>query len=550
MPTITFDYKTLKDNLGKKMTDDELKYKISMLGTSLEEFSKKDITVEVFPNRPDLLGEFGFIRALRTFIGTDKGLKKYNVKPSGKKVIIKASVKKVRPCTVCAIVKNLNLDGEKIRQIIQLQEKLHVTFCRNRKRAAIGIYPSEKITYPITYFAEEPKKIKFMPLGESRQMDGLQILSRHKAGRDYAYLLEGKEIFPFFMDAKNNIMSMPPIINSEMTGKVTEKTREVFIECSGFDLIILSQLLNIIVCELSDMGGEIESMELQYTDKTITTPNLKPTVMKLDEKYAEKILGQKTKIKQCLEMMGFGYENNKVLVPAFRTDILHQMDLVEEIAIAHGYDNFSPELPNISTTGNGNPMETVREKVSEVLIGLGFYGIATLHVSSDEIHVQKMRQIKPLIQIENSKSKEYSALRRSLIPSIMESFARNAQNEYPQKVFDIGTGFNVDKKSETGIGEDIMLCAGIAGLDQDFTKAKQILEYLMSSFGIEFNLKETDNNSFIPGRCGEIIAGGKVIGIIGDIHPEALKNFSLEVPITVFEVSLAKLMENGILPSS
>ena len=112
-------------------------------------------------------------------------------------------------------------------------------------------------------------------------MDGLQILSKHPKGRDYAHLLEGKKLFPYFIDAQNNILSMPPIINSHQTGKISESTKDVFIECSGFDYQTLKTCLNIIVTALADMGGQIYSLELDYGVKK-TTSDLTPEKMKLD----------------------------------------------------------------------------------------------------------------------------------------------------------------------------------------------------------------------------------------------------------------------------
>jgi phenylalanyl-tRNA synthetase beta chain len=535
MPKITLDYKTVKKSLNGKISDEDLKYKISMLGTDLDDFSKEEIVVEVFPNRPDMLGEFGFIRAMNTFLGFTSGLKKYEVKKSNEKVIIHKSVAKVRPYTVCAIVKNLKLNDEKIRQIIQLQEKLHVTYCRNRKRAAIGIYPSEKIKYPIHFFADKPKNVKFIPLGESREMDGLQILSKHKTGREFGHLLEGKDLFPFFKDAKNNILSMPPVINSDSTGKVSDATKEVFIECSGFDMNVLTKLLNIIVCELADMGGEIYSMELDYGKKMIT-PNLDPEEMKLDESYVLNLLGCKIPIKENLGKMGLGYVNKKALIPAYRTDILHQMDLVEEIAIGYGYDNFESELPQIATVAEEKPLSKFNRKVREVLVGLGFLELSTLHVSSEVVHLTKMRREGKLIKMANSKSSEYDSLREFLLPSIMEVFERNADKEYPQLIFDIGYGFKKNNSGDTGIKESQKLCVGIAG--KDFTKAKQVLENLLRNFGLSCTLKEHNDPAFIEGRVGQVIVNKKVIGIIGEIHPGVLLNFKLETPINVFEINL------------
>ena len=204
MSNIIINRKVLEQSVGKKLTLDQLKDRISMMDAVLEKVNGDEIEVEVFPSRPDMLSEQGFARALSSFVGVKTGLRTYSVKKSGQKIIIDASVKEVRPFTACAIVKGIKFDDEKIKEIIQLQEKLHATYGRNRKKAAIGVYPLEKITFPVTFKAEKPDKFSFIPLEADEAMTGLQILSRHKAGREYGALLEGKAKFPIFIDAKNS----------------------------------------------------------------------------------------------------------------------------------------------------------------------------------------------------------------------------------------------------------------------------------------------------------------------------------------------------------
>src|SRR6056297_2381500 len=245
MANVKFDRKKFEKEIGK--LDEKMQNRIGMFGTTLESLTDEEVEVEIFPNRPDLLSFQGFKRAFLAFLGKKIGLKEYKVhKPKDEyKVKIDSSLKDVRPYTACAVVKGLKLDDKKIKEIIDIQEKLHSTLGRRRKKVAIGIYPMEKIKFPITFKAMEPDKIKFQPLEGNREMSGLQILQRHPAGIEYAHLLAGKTKFPVFVDSSKNensesgskenkgkILSMPPIINSQDTGMVTKKTKDVFIECS------------------------------------------------------------------------------------------------------------------------------------------------------------------------------------------------------------------------------------------------------------------------------------------------------------------------------
>ena len=257
MPTITLNRKVFDVLVGKKLPLEKLKDRISMLGTDLEEVNDKEIIVEVFPNRPDMLSVQGFARAFSSFIGAKTGLRHYKVEPSKEKMIVEKSVAEVRPYTACAIVKNLHFDDEKIREVIDIQEKLHITYGRNRKKVAIGIYPFEKIKTPIKFIAQDPEDIVFQPLEFNKKMNALEILEKHPAGRAYGRLLHGKKKFPVFRDADNEVLSVPPIINSHNTGKINEKTKDIFIECSGFDFNFLQKCLNIIVTALDEMGGKV-----------------------------------------------------------------------------------------------------------------------------------------------------------------------------------------------------------------------------------------------------------------------------------------------------
>src|SRR3989344_489021 len=271
MPSVILNKNVFEELVGKKLPLEVLKDRISMLGTDLEKIEGNEIYVEVFPNRPDMLSEQGFARAFSSFIGVKTGLRAYHSKSSQKKVIVETAVKEIRPYTACAIIKNLKLNSEKIQEIMHIQEKLHITYGRNRKKAAIGVYPLDRITFPITYTAKSPNEIKFQPLESSRVMSAKEIIAEHRAGKEYGYLLDGFNKYPIFIDSKKEVLSLPPIINSNTAGKVTEKTSEVFIECSGFDFQVLSICLNIIVAALADMGGDIYSVDVDYGQETKIT---------------------------------------------------------------------------------------------------------------------------------------------------------------------------------------------------------------------------------------------------------------------------------------
>ena len=545
MANVKFNRKTFEKEIGK--LNEKMQDRIAMFGTPLESFNDEELEVEIFPNRPDLLSYQGFKRSFLAFLGKKTGLKKYKVNLPEKdyKVMIDSSVKDIRPHTTCAIIKGLKLNDEKIKELVEIQEKLHITLGRKRKKFAIGIYPLEKITLPITYKALEPDKIKFTPLEMNREMSGLQILQRHPAGRDYAHLLAGKIKFPIFIDANKNILSMPPIINSQLTGKVTEKTKDVFVECSGFDLEILKKCLNILITSLADMGGTIYQMKLKGGKEKLT-PDLESEKFKISLENTNKLLGLKLnekQLKQLIEKMGHDYNKGVVKTPSWRTDILHEVDLIEDVAIAYGYENFVPEIPEISTIGQENPKETIKRKISEILAGLNMLEISNYHLTNKKDQFKKMgipeKQEKEFIELEESKT-DYTILRKDLTHYILKILSENVDSEYPQSIFEIGKVFNLNQEKIIEIEK-----LAIAIAPGNFTQTKQILEYLFKMMNVKVELKETENtpNHFIDGRCADIIIGEKVIGHMGEIHPKILRNWKIKMPVALFEISLEKIFE-------
>ena len=537
MPTVNLDRNEVEKLIGKKLPIEKLRDRISMLGTDLDDITDTEIIVEIFPNRPDMLSEEGFSRALSSFIGVKTGLKKYSAKPSDYKIIIDKSVKTVRPFTACAVVKNLKFDDKKIKSIVQLQEKLHASYGRNRKKLAIGVYPMEKIKFPITFIAKKPEEIKFIPLEYNVVLNGRQILSSTSTGRDYAHLLENEKLFPVFIDSNDEVLSMPPIINSNTTGKITEETKEVFVECSGFDFNSLKKCLNIIVATLADMGGEIYETKLEY-EKKETTPDLSIEKIKINPENINKLLGLKLtekEIKSLLEKMGYNYDKNIVEVPCYRADILHEVDILEDIAIAYGYENFVEEIPNIATVAEEAPISIFKRKIAEILIGLNLLECSSFHLSNKNSLNKKMNLKNDLVEVESPVNLDYNILRNSLLPNLLEILQRNKRYEYPQNIFEIGTVFTKDVKELQSLS--------ILKSEGNFTEIKQILDVLFRSINLNYEIEEFDYPSFIEGRAGKILINKKEVGIIGEIHPDVLNNFEIEMPSSALEINIDEVFE-------
>ncbi|MGB9748222.1 MAG: phenylalanine--tRNA ligase subunit beta [Candidatus Woesearchaeota archaeon] len=540
MPTVNFEKKEVLKLLGKKISDQILAENISYLGTDLKSMNDEEIIVEIFPNRPDMLSIEGFARALSAFMNIKPGLRKYKVKPSNKRVKVEQSVKNIRPYIKCAIVKNIEINSSQIKNLMQLQEKLHQTHGRDRRKVAIGVHDYDKIKFPLKYKAVEPSKISFIPLGETIEMNLKQILEVHPKGKKYAWILEDKQKYPIIIDAKGDVVSFPPIINGVIT-QVTEGTKNIFIDVTGENETAVEQALNIIVSSLAERGAEILSVKVNGKE----TPRLKSKVIKLNIKYASKILGIKLKegdVKKMLARMGYSYNAGKATVPCYRTDILHQYDVIEDIVIAYGYNKIIPELPNISTTAEEDKMYNFNKKLALVLVGFGFLETNTVSLTS-EANETKCGFREKLVLIKNSATQGYNALRKHIVPSLLNVFSENKHNSYPQRIFEIGTVFSEDIEQETMVKEESVLGIASAGTEEDFTKMKQIITSVLNNLNLKFSFEEISHEAFIEGRSAKIVAEGQEIGFFGEVAPLIIESLQLEIPIVVAEINTTKLFD-------
>ena len=268
------------------------------------------------------------------------------------------------------------------------------------------------------------------------------------------------------------------------------------------------------------------------------TPDLAPEEMQLDLEYVNRILGTELKskdVKELLERMRYGVnlkaDKIHVMIPAYRADILHPIDLVEDIAIAYGYDRFKPELPKLYTLGSQEEIEEFSSSLRELMLGSGFQEIMSLILTNKESLFSRMNlPEEDAVETKHPVSLEHSVARTWLLPALMSILQRNKNREYPQKLFEIG--LCIDSK-----GRDSRKLAGvIAHSTTNFSEMKATLTGIMESVGPEYKISKTKHESFIPGRVASLD-----FGFFGEIHPLVIDNFGLEVPVTAFELNLDEI---------
>jgi len=550
MPTIEISHRDLCGLVGRNIPLKKLKEEAILFAKGEVESEDGDVLkVEIKDtNRPDLWSTEGIAREIAGRYGKP-GLPEYHVGNSDIVVNVDRKVKGVRPYTVCAVVRNLTMDENTLSQLIQLQEKISTTFGRNRKEVAIGAYDLHRITPPIRFTTVTPTGIKFAPLEFNQKMTPKEILQKHPKGKEYGHLLKGLKEYPLFIDASDEVLSMPPIINSDWTGKITSATRDIFIECSGFDLRFLIPALNATVAALADRGGRIEAVRVVYPDQTLNTPDLRPKTTFLDIDYAQRLSGLNLKpheICRLLEQARYEakYHGNriKLLYPAYRQDIMHQTDVVEDMLISFGYNRIEPEIPKLSTVGSELDIEVFSGTVKELMRGSCYQEILSYILTSKDNLFKKMNlKPEPVVEIENFISSNWCVFRNHLLPCLLEFLSGNKHVEYPQKIFEVGDVVVLDKRSKTRTQDIRKLAVAITSNMTGYEEISSVLDALLSNLGLGYKLRPAFHLSFIKGRTANILVSGKTIGIVGEISPLVLERWGLEKPVVAFEIDLTAL---------
>ena len=557
MPTIQIDFEDFQKLLGIKLPKEaaELDEILSYVKGEVTLFNEEEVHIEIKDsNRPDLLHVEGLARALRGFLGFEKGLKKYSVTgDSGVKVDVDSRLKNIRPYIACAVIKNVKLNDTVIRQAMHLQDKLDQTYGRRRRRASIGLYNFSLIVQPLHYGVAKPSEASFVPLGLEEKMSLKEILEKHPKGIEYGDIVSGHTSWPILKDSEGQILSFPPIINSNDLGKITENVDKVLIEVTGTVHETVLNTLTTVAVSLADRGGQIYSTTIRYpyTElKKIVTPQLKTQTMQLDMQCVNKVLGFDLKAKEIVDLLQkarFGVSKvseDKVVVeiPCYRMDIMHFIDIIEDIAIAYGYNNIKPRWPQLPTIGFTSSQKHFSDLIREIMIGLGFQEVLTFTMSNPETLFTKMNLNKEkVVEISNPKMLTFTCLQNWLLPSLMEFLSHNTHVEYPQKIFETGYVTTFDKKEENRTRDIQKLACVIIHANANFTETKAILDALFLNLGLRYHIKESKHKSFIDGRIGKILFENKEIGFMGEIHPKVLEAWKLENPVSVFEISLEEI---------
>ena len=551
MPTITVSIKDLCNLIGREMASPQLAQILNMTKCSHQDSTGDEMTLEVTSDRPDLLSTEGIARELRGLLGIETGLVEFKARRSRVVLRIDRSVTDIRPYMSSAVIEDVDLSGDSVRQIMQMQEKLHASYGRNRRDVSIGVHDLDTISHDLIYAGVEPEKINFIPLDETRQMNGTEILELTPKGREYADIIKNFDRYPLLCDSTGNVLSLPPIINGIRT-KVTDHTKNVLLDVTGTNKDLVDYIVTLMATTLAERGATIKTVRVITPEGEQTTPNLSPTVWKLAVDEVKEVLGidlTTREIAAKLRRMRYGVKNEgrgilRVVAPPYRKDLLHEVDLIEDVAIACGYNNLEPVIPLTATTGKERQLTAFSRTIRDLMIGFGFQEVMTFVMTSPQILFEKTGvQAEDVVEVENPVSMEYSVLRNRLLPGILNLLSYNKHVSYPQRVFECGDVVLVDSKAATRSVNMRKLSAAICDHTISYEDIQAVLYSLLQNLGIEtWSINRLEYPLFIRGRAATVAIHDSELGVLGEINPIVLERFGLENPVAALEIDLQRLM--------
>ena len=596
MPTVEIDPDEIRELTGHPEKDDHtLRNELFALGLEYEgETDDGEFELEFAPDRLDRLSVEGVARSLRYQYGEDRGVYIPSTNDAEWTIEVDGDVPDQRPSVTGAVVRGLDMDEAALESLIQLQEKLHATMGRQRAKGAIGVHdltmlkgragsgtedlPPEEADDPnieaasgggksIQYTGIDENEDTFVPLDENHELTPEGVLVDHPTGTKFADLVDDYDRMPAIYD-DIGLFSFPPVINGKRT-EVTEGSRDLFIEMTGTDQWTIDHMLNIVCYALDARGGRVEEVDVQYSDdtsgdyagETFTRPLFETKTKTVEHAAVESMLGidlDGEEVVDLVERAGLGVADAQgaeeedtdlsyeVEVPPYRVDVLHPVDVVDDVGRAYGFNKLDPRYPDVSTVGGRHERSRLERAARTALVGMGFEDLLNFHLVSeaanyDRLGVERGSDVfgggEPAV-IQEPYSEDYEVVRTWALPSVMLVLENNTHRSYPQDLAEVGFVAEQDDDEPTEMAERRTVAAALARNDASYEDAKARLQALCRAFDVDLETPTTDHPTFISGRTAEIVVDGESAGVVGEVHPKVLVEYDLEVPVAAFEFDL------------
>jgi phenylalanyl-tRNA synthetase beta chain len=554
MPTISVLKKDLEKLAGKTYDLPELETALETAKAEVKVEDESHLRVQLKDtNRPDLWSSEGLARLLKGYRnGQHVTYPFFEESNPERELLVDPGLQSIRPYIAAFACEGIQVDDAVLEQLIETQEKLADGYGRGRSAVAIGIYDASDIEFPVKFDAVNPDTTRFVPLESEEEMNLRQILSDHATGKVYAHLLESFKQFPLIRDNRGEVLSMPPVINSQILGRVEVGDSFLFCEATGTELDAVLLSIAIMAVNMADRGGKILPVTVKYPYDTprgreIQCPVDMTESLQVDLGEINRMVGgelQSEQVTSALVAMGYREvsireQTVKARPAPYRDDIMHPVDLIEDVIVATGYEAFEPELPRDFTVGKSAPQEDLSDKFRNLMVGCGFQEfLLPILTSRGDLSTRMRNPEAAVVEISNPMSDHYSAVRSSLIPGLLRIEGISRRAIYPHRIFEVGEVSVLAPDTSYGTKTEIRLAAMEAHAEANLSDIQSHLEALAYYLQIEYTLNPVDHPTYLQGRAGEIVKDGDVYGIIGEVHPEVLETWGIAVPVSVFEVNI------------
>jgi phenylalanyl-tRNA synthetase beta chain len=564
MPKIDVNERLFFQVLGRRYGKAELTELLTTAKAELDEWAEGEGVLRIElndTNRPDLWSTVGLARQLAIY--TTGKIPSYPFfsrlgaprEAADRRVVVDGGLREIRPFIGSFVAEGRKVTDELLREIIQSQEKLCGNFGRKRKTIAMGVSRADLIAWPVHYRAADPDATGFVPLDFERTMSLREILTAHPKGREYGGIVAHFQRFPLLADGNGEVLTFPPVINSALIGGVRIGDTRLFIDLTGPDLEIILTACAIAACDFADMGFRILPVAVQYPfetqhGRTVVTPFAFQKETAVEVADVEKRLGDSFTVEEAaahVRRMGNAVrvEGTRLVAspPEYRNDFLHPVDVIEEVMIGRGMETFSPIMPRDFTVGRLTASEECARRVRETMIGLGYQEMIYGYLGAKRDFVERMG-ITPgeVIEIDNPMTESFDIVRNSIIPNLLASEAGSAHAAYPHRIFEVGKVAVKDPADNYGSRTIDTLAFLLADRDAGFNEVDAHALALFYYLSVEAQLSPADDPRFLPGRAAEIRVKGEKVGIMGEVHPQVLANWGIEMPCAVAEIALDPLM--------
>ncbi len=520
----------LKEIYGKSFIN-EVEKMSDVIGFSIEK-ENDEFRVEFNPDRPDLFSFSLLKRGIDIYQG-NKEWQPIRIGRGKSDFNIEKDVRSLRPYAIGFHCKGPRI-GEHYRELIDYQEKLHLSIGKDRSKVSIGIHDVKDLKFPLTYSSKKSRETRFTTYDKTLTASALDILKKHPKGVDYGHLIPSKDLVPIIEDSEHRVLSMPPVVNGSAT-VVSEDTSAFFIDITGTDLKALKDAFFLLSYYFNSLDYEITESNIEDIRKFL---NMDGREISVSLNEIKRILGQEIGIEECvtlLQKMGYGpkIEKDEIVakIPGNRIDVMGPVDVIEDIAKAFGYGNLKLHMPDMDIIGAEAPGNQQASNIRNIMTGLGYQEIMTYVVTTHENY--RLAEYKGAVHIRNPKSLDFSMVRDRLYLGVLDFLRLNKRRNLPQAVFELG---EIIKDTE----QQTNLCVARISSKTTFSDIKQVLDAIMSRISLgEYVIQSTDHENFVNGRTGKIIALGQCIGYVGEIHPETLDQFELKNPVAMIEMNLS-----------